>query len=857
MPILERDDLLHTLSGYLELAGKGTGSFVFLDGEAGAGKTTVAREAAERAGSKTLVLTGQCDPLTTPRPLGPLRDISADPESGLGDIVDLDDPYDIYSGVLDRLKHSIRPILMILEDIHWADAATLDMMIYLGRRIANSKALLLTTYRGDEVDPDHQLRPVLGDLLTKPHVHRHTVEMLSSAAVRALAGDRSVDAATIHRVTGGNAFYVTELLATEGLVPPTVQEAVLARVHRLEPGPRRAIEAVSIAPRSMEPAHIVELVGTPPQAAEVALHAGILVGDSGGYRFRHEIARLAVLESIPSPRRAQYHRTMLEILAGSSDSARLAHHAIETGDPHQILEHVPDAAQDAANRQSLHEAARFFAAAYPHLEAMPPRPRFRILDQYQTCLVAIDDQAGAGAITREMLRIANELDDPMTLGRALRAHSRALWMAGDNSGARAEALRALEVLEPLGDSEELAMTLRLCAHDEMLDRHYETGMAYCRRAVVMAERVGSLTEHAMAILTMGTLELVNNDVEKGIRLLQESIELGRKAGSPRLENLAYGMLGTGGGEVKTYERALEWLDKGIAMGAAQDEDYAVAYNTAWKARIKCEQGEWDEAVALAEEVANYDPSVARISPVTALGALGRVRVRRGDPEAEKSLRESIDLGASGALQHIWAPLCSLAELYWLQNQPEKAVEVLQTPLQRVLTTDTIWGRGEISYWMWRVGGLDQVPDRLAPPYEMMINGNWRGAAAEWNRIGCPYEEALALSEGDIDAKFGALEIFDSLGAKPAGQWLRSRLRDQGIESIPRGPRHSTKQNPAGLTARQAEVNDLIGRGLSNAEIAERLFISQKTVEHHVSAILAKLGAATRSEAIARTRELET
>jgi DNA-binding CsgD family transcriptional regulator len=219
-----------------------------------------------------------------------------------------------------------------------------------------------------------------------------------------------------------------------------------------------------------------------------------------------------------------------------------------------------------------------------------------------------------------------------------------------------------------------------------------------------------------------------------------------------------------------------------------------------------------------------------------------------------ALREALDLGATGALQHIWAPLSALAEMYWLQNKPGRAIEVLEEPLRRVLTTDTAWGRGEIAYWMWRVGGLQQVPDRLAAPFEMMITGDWEGGAAEWNRIGCPYEEAMALSEGDTAAKFQALEIFDSLGARPAGQWLRSKLRDEGIESIPRGPRHSTRENPEGLTSRQAEVYELITKGLSNGEIATRLFISQKTVEHHVSAVFAKLGVTSRGEAIARALE---
>jgi DNA-binding CsgD family transcriptional regulator len=416
--------------------------------------------------------------------------------------------------------------------------------------------------------------------------------------------------------------------------------------------------------------------------------------------------------------------------------------------------------------------------------------------------------------------------------------------------------RAVEILEPLGDSEQLALALRLRAHNQMLDRHHAPGVEFARRAVEMTKRLGMETEHAWSIQTLGTLEIVAGNVEDGFRLIEESIALARKAGAPRVENSGYGMLGTGGGEVKVYEEGLKWLDKGIALGSELDQDYAVAYNTAWKARIKCEQGKWDEAVALAEEVTTYDPSVARISPVTALGALGRVRVRRGDPGAELALQEALDLGATGALQHIWAPLCALAEMYWLQNKSDRAIEVLEEPLRRVLTTDTAWGRGEIAYWMWRVGGLQQVPDNLAAPYEMMITGDWEGAAGDWERIGCPYERALALSQGDIAAKFQALEIFDSLGARPAGQWLRSTLRDEGIESIPRGPRQATRENPEGLTSRQAEVYELITTGLSNGEIAERLFISQKTVEHHVSAVFAKLSVTTRGEAIARALETQ-
>jgi DNA-binding CsgD family transcriptional regulator/tetratricopeptide (TPR) repeat protein len=856
MLTLERGELLAQLGGYVERARTGSGTFVFLDGEAGAGKTTVARMLVAETPKSALLLSGQCDPLTTPRPLGPLLDIAADPESGLADIVEIEDRYEIFAQVLDRLQHSIRPVLMTLEDIHWADAATLDMLTYLGRRIGDTKALVLTTYRGDEIGPDHQLRPVLGDLLTKPDVHRHTVEMLSTDAVRTLAGEQPVDAEKIHQITGGNAFYVTELLATDGSVPATVQDAVLARVGKLDADARRAVEAVSIAPRSMEPAHITALVGTTSEAAERALHAGVLVGDTSGYRFRHELARLAVEDSVPPPRRVAYHLKMLEILAGTDDPARLAHHAMNTGESDMILQYVPEAARDASRRESRREAARFYAAVHPHVGKLDLLDRIQLLEEYHLALASTDQQDASLEIANEILDLAKVMDEPLVLGRAYRIRARAVWLIGRTEESNQEIDHAVEILEPLGDSEQLALALRQKAHNQMLDRHHGPGMEFARRAVEMSKRLGMEIEYAWSIQTLGTLEIVKGNVEDGFRLVKESVALARKAGAPLVENSAYGMLGTGGGEVKVYDECLKWLDKGIALGRELDQDYEVAYNTAWKARIKCEQGKWDEAVALAEEAKTYEPSVARISPVTALGALGRVRVRRGDPGAEEVLREALDLGATGALQHIWAPLCALAEMYWLQNKPDRAIEVLEEPLRRILTTDTPWGRGEIAYWMWRAGGLQEVPDNLAAPYEMMITGDWEGAAAEWNRIGCPYERAMALSQGDTAAKLQALEVFDSLGARPAGQWLRSTLRGEGVESIPRGPRQGTLENPDGLTSRQAEVYELITTGLSNGEIAERLFISQKTVEHHVSAVFAKLGVTSRGEAIARALETQ-
>jgi len=163
--------------------------------------------------------------------------------------------------------------------------------------------------------------------------------------------------------------------------------------------------------------------------------------------------------------------------------------------------------------------------------------------------------------------------------------------------------------------------------------------------------------------------------------------------------------------------------------------------------------------------------------------------------------------------------------------------------------DDPWLQGEFAFWMWRAGSAVETPRRIAAPYALQISGAWRAAAEAWREAGCPYEEAVALADGDESGQLAALESFERLGAGPAAEKLRHALRATGVRGIPRGPRPSTKENPAGLTSRQMEVLSLLAEGLGNSEIGGRLFVSTKTVDHHVSAILAKLDARTRGEAV--------
>lgn len=829
---------------------------MLVGGEAGSGKSTLVEAMIQQLDRSTSVVTGVCDPLSTPRPLGPLRDVAADPGSGWSGLSLDGDPMALFADVLDRFQRTTRPVVMVIEDVHWADEGTLDFLRFVGRRVRSSKAVIVCTYRDDEIGHDHPLRTVLGQLTPLPTTHRLAVPPLSIDAVAALAGITGPEAAALHARTGGNAFFVTEVIAAGLDVPVSVQDAVLARLARLDEPARAVVETVSIAPRSLEVDRVVALAEASRQAIDRTVTSGVLRSDGNRLRFRHELARAAVEASLPPARRLDLHRRMINLLEqdGERDPTRLAHHAVRAGDPDLVVHHAPVAADEALARGARREAISLYRAALEHDHLLPPERAAELWFRLGSELVWLSEENAAAidALRRAIARY-DDLGDVDGAARAMIVLQNPLSVVEGKAAAWALTDEALARLEPRGPSEALAMVLTRLAHNHMISREREPAARAVARACDVADAVGSRAARWRADMLRGTIEVVMGDADLGVALLEESVRTAESMAAHQFVNSALGMLGSGGGEARRYAAAIPALERGVEHGLATDDDLDVAYDRAWLGRIAFEQGRWDDAVEAAELALATDVGDP-IHVDTARCVIGRVRVRRGDPGGVGLLGQVIESAEDSLFQYVWNAYCGAAEHAWLQGRPDDAIPLLDRAFDRAMASDSPWARGEVGFWMWRLGRIDRSPDGAATPFALQMDGDWRAAAEAWRELGCPYETAMALADGDEPAVLEAIAVFDRLGATPAARLLRSRLRERGVAAVPRGPIRATRANVAHLTPRQMEVLELIVAGLANHEIADRLVLSKKTVEHHVSAVYAKLGVDSRAKAIVAARQ---
>jgi ATP/maltotriose-dependent transcriptional regulator MalT len=414
----------------------------------------------------------------------------------------------------------------------------------------------------------------------------------------------------------------------------------------------------------------------------------------------------------------------------------------------------------------------------------------------------------------------------------------------------------VELLEGLAPGPELAMAYSNLSQLRMLAGKNDEALAWGGRAIGLAERLGQTEILVHALNNVGTVDWCQGR-PAGRRTLERSLALALADGLEEHAARAYTNLAYSALNLRDYPLASRDHDEGIRYCTEHDLDTWRLYMLASRARADFEQGRWTEATRTVEAVLR-DPRTAPISRIEALAVLGRLRARRGDPGVWPPLDEALALATvTGELQRLGPVAVARAEAAWLEGDPAAARGVVEDALglaERVAGQTWPWPTGELAFWLWRLGGPDRLPSRglpdgVAEPFALQMAGAWEAAADRWRALGCPYEAAAALADGDQEPQLrAALAELERLGARPLAAAITRRLRELGVRGLARGPRPATRANPANLTARETQVLALVTEGLRNADIARRLFVSPKTVDHHVSAILAKLGVRTRGEA---------
>lgn len=860
MNFLERSAALDHLLSRFQDAERAQGSLVFVSGEMGIGKTTLVDRFIAHIGDKARLVKVPFEGLSIPEPLGPFYGAARHFSSNIHQLLEGQAPRaQLFSALVEEVRAATKLTVLVTEDVHWADEASLDLLRYLGRRVENLRLLVIATLRDDELPPAHPLRRVVGDLATVSSVHRLMLPPLSVEAVSELARDSDLDPMELHAYTGGNPFYVSEVVASGSRVPMSLRDALLGRAARLSPQDREVLDVAATIGMLVDVDVLQQVAGRNIEdAVDQGLAVGLLRPTLHGIAFRHAAVQSILLTAISAARRQALHHRILSCLqnhpAFRHDVARLAFHAEEAKD-HATFDYAVAAAERATAFQSHREAAEQYARALRWAGDLEPVARAEMLEAQAYSYYLTTRMTDAIAAQEAAAAIWQRVGRNLAYGNNLRRLSRFYLFATRHRDAIRLAEHAYVVLASFPDSREFALACGYLAEWRMRVNLIDEAVNLASRAMDIARRLDDEGTMAHALITNGTVRLGSGD-ETGIPDLERGLALARKLGNEEYTLRALTHLAEPPGFRRCGARSrAKYIAEGLAFAQKHGLDTKIVLFGGMNVRLLLDNTDWATVISEGENLVN-NPAARGHYLLEIYVALALARLRCGEPASEDFDRAAELARQLGDARHMATVDAALVEAAWLKEDDTRAGVMALSGLERALASGNLSAASALALWAHRAGQTRCHYSWVVEPHALEIAGNCTGAAEMWDEDDVPLESMRARSASTDESDLRSVHAdFGRIGAHPDALRVARRLRALGFGQVPRGPRPSTRATYGSLTRREVEILSVLSTGASNREIAQQFFLSPKTVDHHVSAILGKLGVTNRQQAVNHARDV--
>lgn len=862
MELIERAGILASLQAHLEKVADSEGHCVLVSGEAGIGKTSLVREFCREIESSCKIYQGTCDALFTPRLLAPLYDIAL--QMGidlLQNNVDSSDRAGLFTKFIQELSDQKQTSLILFEDVHWADEATLDFIKFFARRITHTRCLFILTYRDDEIHFRHPLRNVLGQLSADSFSRLHLAP-LSRPAVERLAEEKGYSGEDVYSITSGNPFYVNEILANYSAgVPENIKDSVLSVFNRQEEKTKRVWEILSVIPGGFEIKYLDRMEPDYSSAVKNSLDSKILILEAGRLLFKHELYRRTIEASLSPLLRLTLNKKILDLFLGNFEQnqqiERIIHHAKNASEYDLVVRYAPLAAARAACLGAHLEASKLYFSAIEYYQGNDKDLLVQFYEWYAYECYLTNQIKEAIIFQGKALNLWKEKGNMEKISSSMRFLSRFWWFDGNRQKAESFGVQAIEVLRDQPSTSAKAMAFSNMSQLKMLSSEHGACIFWGEQAIAIAKELDDMETLSHALNNVGTSQMqMPVSKQKGIELLEQSLGIALKNSYHEHAARAYANLGTSAAEIKDVEFAKKYLDAGILYCEERDLDSWTSYMIIMKARLNLETGNWVEAYRSAEKLLRNENQLP-VARIGALIVLATVKMRKGDLDVLDMLIQAKTIAfETMELQRIVPAMVALLEFEWITGKISIERATLDRTISMVEEMGDFYNYSEFAFWLWKSRRQQVIFREKYSGYVTDDHHLARKAAGLWEELGYPYQQALALFDGGEMDKRKAISIVHKLGARAIFEKMKMEMRASGIKSIPRGIRKTTQSNPALLTEREMDVLQLLREGMQNKEIAARLFISVKTVDHHISAIMFKLDSNSRIKAVQEAIHLE-